>query len=123
MSSPRLRLRAAPPRAAALFSSSSSSAARLGPLPLALRPLASPVLLLLLLPLLLLLSPAPASAQLSSAFSYTAPCAPASGNLNAGAAYAVGDTAYLCITLNGQVVSMYNVVVDKFTAIALQGCA
>ena len=112
MALPRLRLLAPPllvPRPRAL-------ARQLTP---------SPLLLSLLLPLLLLLllSPAPASAQLSSAFSYSLPCAPASGNQDAGVRYAVGNTAYLCITLNGQVVSMYNVVVDRFTAIALQGCA
>jgi len=56
---------------------------------------------------------------LTSAFTYSVPCAPKSASMSA--AYAVGDRAYLCITLNGLVVSMYNVVVDKFTAIALQG--
>ena len=121
MALPRLRLLAAPPSAAA------AAPPLLVPRPQALaRQLTpSPLLLSLLLPLLLLLllSPAPASAQLSSAFSYSLPCAPASGNQDAGVRYAVGNTAYLCITLNGQVVSMYNVVVDRFTAIALQGCA
>ena len=115
MALPRLRLLAALPSAAAA-----------APPLLVLRPqaLARQLLLSLLLPpLLLLLSPAPASAQLSSAFSYSLPCAPASGNQDAGVRYAVGNTAYLCITLNGRVVSMFNVLVDKFTALALSGCA
>jgi hypothetical protein len=64
---------------------------------------------------------APRAAAFSSAFTYETPCAPKSGNTNAGVAYTIGDRAYLCITLNGLVVSMFNVVVDKFSAIALQG--
>jgi len=89
-----------------------------------LRSPSPPALLALALALLLaLVLPRAAEAQVGSAFAYSAPCAPASGNQNPAAAYTIGNTAYLCITLNGRVVSMFNVIVDKFTALALSGCA
>ena len=34
-----------------------------------------------------------------------------------------GDTAYVCININGVVTSMYNLVVDQYTAISVTGCA
>ena len=35
----------------------------------------------------------------------------------------MGQTAYLCISLNGKVTSLFNVVVDQYTAISLTGSA
>ena len=33
----------------------------------------------------------------------------------------LGSTAYLCLNINGKVTSMYNVVVDQYSAISLVG--
>ena len=85
----------------------------------------------MLSPLLLLLLPL-ASAQKIGSFnfgafypqgcrtgmeSYTASAAAPSYSLKSG------STAYLCLTFNGRVTSLFNVVVDQYTALSISGSA
>ena len=55
---------------------------------------------------------------------YTFGCQP---NVGSGSTTAVslsaGNTAYVCLNINGKVTSIYNVVVDQYTAISVTGSA
>jgi len=59
-------------------------------------------------------------------FSYAAypfGCRPNAAYLTAGStvSLAAGQTAYVCLNINGKVTSIYNVVVDQYTAITVSG--
>lgn len=50
-------------------------------------------------------------------------CAPSHGSpLAKRESLAIGDTAYLCVNINGVMTSFFNVKVDEFSAISFQGC-
>ena len=55
---------------------------------------------------------------------YTFGCQP---NVGSGSSTSVslsaGNTAYVCLNINGKVTSIYNVVVDQYTAISVTGSA
>jgi hypothetical protein len=57
------------------------------------------------------------------ASAYPHGCRPGMEGLYAAPSYSLrtGNTAYLCISLNGKVTSIFNVVVDQYSAISLTG--
>lgn len=74
--------------------------------------------------LALLIAPLAPRAAAQTAFTYpNSVCAPASQNADPGRRFVVGETAYLCLNINGRTTAFFNVVVDMFSAIEVQGCA
>lgn len=56
---------------------------------------------------------------------YTFGCQPnvVSGSTTTSVSLTAGNTAYVCLNINGKVTSIYNVVVDQYTAISVTGSA
>jgi hypothetical protein len=51
-------------------------------------------------------------------------CAPNAASLTSpSVSLAAGNTAYVCLTINGRITSIFNVVVDQYTAITVGGSA
>ncbi len=52
-------------------------------------------------------------------------CRPNAASLTSGStvSLAAGNTAYVCVTINGKVTSIFNVVVDQYTAVTVSGSA
>ncbi len=52
-------------------------------------------------------------------------CRPNAASLTSASSVslAAGNTAYVCLTINGVVTSIFNVVVDQYTALTLSGSA
>ena len=55
---------------------------------------------------------------------YTLGCRPnVDSSTSSSVSLTAGNTAYVCININGKVTSMFNVVVDQYTALTVSGSA